>query len=185
MPRVGLTIDVIVNEAAQIVDADGQRLTLTEIAKRMGVAQPSLYKHIGGLDELQAKLAVKALRDIGDALRRSATGKARIDALRAMANAYRGYARSHPGCFRYLLHTPEPCTKDYQLAGAAAMSVLYDVLEGYGITGESAVDAARVVHSAFHGFVSIENANRFQLPRSVDFSFERLVNALDQALATW
>ena len=64
MPRAGLSPDLIVSEAARLADEVGRdRLTLTELAKRFGVAQPSLYKHVNGLDALQRLLAVRVLRE--------------------------------------------------------------------------------------------------------------------------
>jgi hypothetical protein len=59
------------------------------------------------------------------------------------------------------------------------------VFAGYGITSSSAVDAARFVRSTLHGFVSIELGGGFELPRSVEHSFKRLIAATDRALATW
>jgi AcrR family transcriptional regulator len=75
----------VVAEAAALVDAEGaEALTLAAVAKRFGVAVPSLYKHVGGLEDLHARLAVVAARDLGTALRRAATGKAGRDALAAV-----------------------------------------------------------------------------------------------------
>jgi AcrR family transcriptional regulator len=186
MPRAGLSSDVIVSEAAALVDETGRdRLTLAELAKRFGVAQPSLYKHVDGVDALHRLLTVKVLREVGDVLRRAATGRAGPDGLQAIAQAYRSYALAHPGCYSYILRAPEPGDDELTDAGNEILSVLYDVLAGYGIKGNDAVDAARYVRSALHGFVSLELGGGFKMPRSVDHSFRRLVAATDQALASW
>ncbi len=88
-----MSADVIVTEAARLVDEGGRdRITLAELAKRFGVAQPSLYKHVTGLEGLHRLLAVKVTREVADTLRRAGTGKAGPDALRAIAKAYRDYA---------------------------------------------------------------------------------------------
>jgi AcrR family transcriptional regulator len=186
MPRAGLTPEVIVSEAALLVDEVGRdRLTLAELAKRFGVAQPSLYKHVNGLDHVHGMLAVKVLRAVGDALRRASTGKAGSDALGAVATAYRGYALAHPGCYAYILRAPAPDEDDLAAAGTEILSVLTDVFAGYGITGNAAIDAARFVRSTLHGFVSLELGGGFGMPRSVEHSYQRLIGATDQALAAW
>src|SRR5680860_1042493 len=186
MPRAGLSADLIATEAARLVDEVGRdRLTLAELAKRFGVAQPSFYKHIDGLEGLHRLLAVKVLREVGDTLRRAATGKARSDALRAVAFAYRGYARSRPGCYAYILRAPSSGDADLEAAASEILSVLYDVFAGYGITGDDAVDAARLVRSTLHGFVSLELGGGFAMPRSVDRSFERLIDATDHTLGRY
>lgn len=186
MPRAGLSPDVIVSEAARLADEVGRdRLTLAELAKRFGVAQPSLYKHVNGLDGLHGLLALKVLREVGDTLRRAGTGKAGSDALSAVAKAYRDYALAHPGCYDYILRAPARGDDDLEAAATEILSVLYDVFAGYGIAGNSAVDAARFVRSMLHGFVSLELGGGFEMPRSVDKSFQRLIAATDQALAGW
>lgn len=185
MPRAGLTADTVVAEAAVLVDEVGyDRLTLAGLAKRFGVALPSLYKHIKGLDDVHGRLAVRVALEVGDAMRRAATGKATTDALRAVAAAYRDYAHRHPGCYAYVLR-PRPDDAEHQAAALEILDVLYDVFAGYGITGDDAVDAARLVRSSLHGFVSLEVGGGFGMPRSVDRSFARVVDALDHALNTW
>ena len=85
-----------------------ERLTLSELAKRFGVAQPSLYKHVDGLDGLNRLLTIQVLREVGDTMRRASTGKATEDAVRALALAYRTYALAHPGRYAYVLRAPTP-----------------------------------------------------------------------------
>ena len=186
MPRAGLSTEVVVAEAVALVDAEGAgALTLAAVAKRFGVAVPSLYKHVGGLDDLHARLAVVAARDLGAALRRAATGKAGRDALAAAAAAYRTYARAHPGCYGYLLRA-RPEDAEHAAASQEILDVLYALFEGYGIApGTPSVDAARFVRSTLHGFVALENAGGFAMPRSVSRSYARLVDGLDAALSSW
>lgn len=173
-------------EAVALVDAEGAgELTLAALAKRFGVALPSLYKHVGGLDDLHGRLALVAARDLGTALRKAATGRSGRAAVAAVARAYRGYAQAHPGCYDYLLR-PRPDDAEHAAASQEVLDVLYAVFDGYSIrSGPPAVDAARLVRSTLHGFVALENAGGFAMARSVDRSFEKLVDALDTALSHW
>jgi AcrR family transcriptional regulator len=176
----------VVAEAARIVDRDGAgALTLKAVADSFGVAQPSLYKHVAGLDDLHGRLAVVAARDLTAALSRAAGGKAGADATTAVATAYRRYARRHPGCYAYLLR-PRTGDDDHARASGELLEVLYDVLAGYGIvTDPDRVDAARFLRSALHGFVSLETGGGFAMPHSVERSFERSLQAVDAALRGW
>ncbi len=92
---------------------------------------------------------------------------------------------AHPGRYGYVVRAPEP--EDEALAAAAAdiLSIFDDVFAGYGIPPSDAVDAARFVRSALHGFVSLELGGGFGLPRSADASFRRLVAAVSRALTDW
>lgn len=186
MPRAGLSPEVIADEAARLVDEVGRdHLTLSALAKRFNVAQPSLYKHIDGLDGLDRLLAVQVLREVGETIRRAGTGKSAADALRALADAYRRYALAHPGRYPYVLRAPATGDGTWEAAAAEILSVVGDVLAGYGITGSDAVDATRFVRSVLHGFVSLELGGGFGMAQSVDGSFHRLVAATEAALRDW
>jgi len=185
MPRAGLSPDAVVEEAGRLVDEVGAgELTLAAVAKRCGVALPSLYKHIAGLDDLHRRLAVATAADLGTTMRRAATGKAGADALRALAKAYRTYAGDHPGRYSYLLRA-RPDDAAYSEAAKETLDVLVDVLAGYGVRGNDAIDAARYLRSSLHGFVSLELEGGFGLPRNLERSFTRLVDAVDRSLTTW
>jgi AcrR family transcriptional regulator len=186
MPRVGLTPQRVVEEAGAVADAAGlDRLTLAAVAERFGVAIPSLYKHVNGLDGLRRDLAVLAVRELTAALSRAAVGRAGRDALHAMAAAYRAYATAHPGRYAASVRAPAPGDAEHQAAADDALAVFRAVLAGYGINGADAIDAIRGLRAALHGFVALEAAGGFGLPQSVDASYRRLVDALDAALTAW
>jgi hypothetical protein len=65
-----------------------------------------------------------------------------------------------------------------EAASAAAVKVVLDVLSGYHLDGDAAIDATRTLRSALHGFVSLETSGGFGLPVNIDHSFKRLVDAL-------
>jgi AcrR family transcriptional regulator len=186
MPRVGLTPQRVVEEAGAVADAGGlDRLTLAAVAERFGVAIPSLYKHVDGLDGLRRDLAVLAVRELTAALSRAAVGRAGRDALHGIAGAYRVYATAHPGRYAATVRAPAPGDAEHQAAAEDGLAVFRAVLAGYGITGPDAIDAIRGLRAALHGFVALEAAGGFGLPQSVDASYHRLVDALDAALSAW
>ena len=98
MPRAGLDADAVVGAAAALADAEGlEGLTLARLASGLGVRAPSLYAHVGGLDDLKRRLGARGARDLAAALGSAAAGRAGRDALAAGAAASRDYARAHPG----------------------------------------------------------------------------------------
>ncbi len=186
MPRAGLTQDRVVAEAARVADEVGyDRLTLAAVAARFDVRLPSLYKHVEGLDGLRGRLSALAVREMGDELRRAAVGKSGGDALGGIADGYRAWAHRHPGRYTATLRAPDPDDEELVAASESVLEVVFAVLSGYGLRGDDAVDAARIVRSALHGFVSLEMAGGFGMPRDVDRSFDRLVSGLDAALEGW
>jgi len=186
VPRAGLSRDVVVREACELVDEVGwPALTLAAVAGRLGVRLPSLYKHVVGLDALRRDVTVVALRELGGAIGEAAVGRSGRVALAAVAMAYRDYATAHPGRYEATLRAPAAGDDDHVAAGEAVLRVVLAVLSGYGLDGAEAVDATRVLRAGLHGFVSLERAGGFGMPQDVDHSFARLVDALHEALAEW
>jgi len=95
-----------------------------------------------------------------------------------------------------MLRASAPDEDDLGAATQQILSMLFDIIAGYGIAGDEAIDAARYVRSTLHGFVSLELVGGFGLPRAldrsfgqlvsaIDRSFGQLVSAIDHALASW
>lgn len=186
MPRAGLTTAKVVEQAAVLVDELGwQHLSLAAVAERCGVRQPSLYKHIASLDALRGEVSAFALRELGEAMTNAILGKAGPDALLALAVSYRDYARRHPGRYAATVTAPAGDQVAQQQAAATVLKVVEAVLAGYGLTGDDAVDAARALRAAVHGFVHLEANHGFELPTDVDRSYRRLVEGLDATMSTW
>ena len=101
MPRAGLNTDRVVTEAAELADEVGlDQLTQASLAARLGVRQPSLYNHVGCSDALLRLISMRGKAELGDVLGRAAIGRARDDALVAMAHAWRAWALAHPGRYQ-------------------------------------------------------------------------------------
>jgi len=186
MPRAGLTQDRVVAEAEQIADSVGlHRLTLAALAERVGVRQPSLYKHIEGIDELQHRISIRAKIELATVLGRAAVGRSRGDAIAAIAKAYRVWAHEHPGRYAAAQRAPRAGDTDDEEASSAVVRIVADVLSGFSLAGDDAVDAIRSLRSALHGFVSLEAAGGFGLPVDIDRSYDRLVSGIVTAVSTW
>ena len=109
----------------------------------------------------------------------------RRERLAALARAFRAYALAHPGRYAATVRAPDPADAEWAAASDAVLQVVLGVLAGYGLSGVDAIDAARALRAALHGFVALETLGGFGLPRDVERSFERLVEICDAALRTW
>jgi AcrR family transcriptional regulator len=185
MPRAGLTRDRVVAAAEDYVDEVGwEQLNLSALATRLGVRQPSLYKHTEGLDELRLRIAIRAGREITEVMGRAAVGLAGRDALVAMCRAYRTWAKAHPGRYASCQRAGQP-GDEWETVARAWLQVSLDVLAGFDLTGDDAIDALRALRSALHGFVSLEALGGFGIPVDVDRSFDRMVAAFADSLTSW
>jgi hypothetical protein len=183
VPRAGLSAARVVGEAELIAD-EGGPLTLVELARRLGVRVPSLYKHVAGAADLQRHVSVRAKNELADALARVTVGKSGGDAVGALATAYRDWAALHPGRYATTLRAPDPDDAQDVEASARAVQVVFDALAGFGLTGDDAIDATRFVRSTLHGWVALNAAGGFALP-GLDRSVASRVAALRLALGEW
>lgn len=186
MARAGLSTDRVVAEAAAMADEVGlPNLTLAALAAHLGVRQPSLYKHIDGLEALRRLLALRAKADLADVLGRAAVGLARKDALVAVADAFRTWALAHQGLYAAVQRPATPGDSEDEAVSGRILQVLTAVVGGYGLEDDDVIDAVRAFRSAVHGFVSLEVSGGFGLPVSTDRSFDRLVHSIEVALTSW
>jgi AcrR family transcriptional regulator len=184
--RAGLTETLVIEEAERLADEVGlPRLTLAALAARLGVRQPSLYKHIAGMDGLVRSISVRAKNELAYVLARAAVGRERAAAVASIAHAYRAWALEHPG--RYAAAQGAPATGDAEdeSASLAVVQVATDVLAGYELGEDDAIDATRALRSAIHGFITLESSAGFGLPADIDHSFQRLIDGLARAFSTW
>lgn len=176
MPRAGLSGPVVIEEAARLADEAGpEGLTLAALAGRLGVAVPSLYKHVDGLDAVRRGIAITGLRELRDAMA-GATG------FRGMAHAYRDWARAHPGRYAATLRAVPAGDPAYEAAATDVLRIVNVVLAAHGLAGVAAIDGARLLRATLHGFVALEAAGGFGLPRDVEISFDRVLDALELSL---
>ena len=183
MPRAGLSRAVIAAQAAELADGSGwDQLTLAAVAATFGVRQPSLYKHVAGLAELRRDVSVLSGRELHDELSAAAVGKSGADALQAMAEAYRTFAKKHPGRYQACVVAPLPDDIEYRQVASAVVQIVAAVLGGYGLAGDDAIHAIRGLRALMHGFVSLEAAGGFALPQDLDESYRRLVDGFARSL---
>ena len=186
MPRVGLTRDRVAEEAAVMADEVGlNSLTLAALAQRLGVRQPSLYKHIDSMAGLHRDIAVHAKRDLGDVLARASVGRAGADAITSMSHAYRQWALRHPARYEASNRMPAPGDLEDEAVSLAVVQLISDVLTAYHLEGDDAIDAIRAFRSTLHGFISFETAGSFAMSADINRSFERLIHGFIVALTQW
>jgi len=175
----------VVELALDEIDAGDVRawdaLTLAAVAARAGVAVPSLYKHVRGLDALRAAVAVVCIDQLTDTLEQVSPGPG---AVRDLAVATRTFAHALPGRYGATQAgwaTDPNAVAAHQAAGRT-VEVLVTALTASGVPEEHGIDAVRAFRAAVHGFVLLELSGGFGLAEPVDASFDYLVERLSQSL---
>ena len=186
MPRAGLTPGLVSAEAYALSDERGfDALSLAAVAKRFGVATPSLYKHVDGLAGLRREVSLLAVTDLCERIQAAAVGLSGPDAVRALFAAYWRFAHEHPGGYAALQRAPEASDTEARAVFARPVGVIAAVLRGFEIPEERMVHTIRALRSAVHGFVDLEARGGFGMPEDVDESYEVLVEGFVRALERW
>ncbi|WP_067468502.1 TetR/AcrR family transcriptional regulator [Actinomadura macra] len=183
MARTGITADRLTRTAAELADELGfERVTVSAVARRLGVRDPSLYAHIENARELKVRVALLALEEMADGVADALAGRAGKDALVAFANAYRAYAAAHPGRYTAARFELDPETAAGS-AGPRHTEMTRAILRAYDLPEPDQTDAVRFLGSVFHGFVSLELAGGFRhTPRAAEASWTWTLDTVDFAL---
>jgi len=179
----GLTVEHITRTAADLADELGfDGLTVSAVARRLGVKDPNLYAHIENARELKVRVALLALEEMADRATAALAGRAGKDALVAFADVYRDYAKEHPGRYTAARFDLDPQTAAAG-AGPRHSEMMRAILRGYDLPESDQTDAVRFLGGAFHGYVSLEMAGGFRhTPRDADASWTWTLDTLDLAL---
>jgi AcrR family transcriptional regulator len=173
-----------VQAAVELLDSEGPgSLTLGRLADRLGVQTPSLYNHVDGLPGLLRQLALRNARELATCMGDAAMGRSGAEALFAVAQAYRGYIKQHPGLYMASLRASGAQgggSVDLELAAAEerVVRIVLAVLQAFGLQGDDAIHAVRVLRSMVHGFATLEVAGGFGMSLDCDESFRRLMAVL-------
>ena len=181
-PRAGLDRAIVVRTAAEMADAAGGEVTLAALAAGLGVRTPSLYNHVAGQEGLRRELKLLGLRELMDCITRAAVGKSVDDALMAVADAYRGYARRRPGVYPLTQAPPDPDDAETMAVAAEIVELLSVIMDSYQLDGNASIHAIRGLRSLLHGFATLEANGGFGIPVDVEESFSCAVQVFIRGL---
>jgi AcrR family transcriptional regulator len=184
--RIKLDKTAVVQAAVDLVNAEGmEALTLSRLAKQLGIRTPSLYNHVDGLTGLRRELAVMNAGLLADRLGEAAIGKSGPELFTDVAQAFRQYVKENPGLYLSTLRSSgaQPIADpNLQHEEERVMKIGLAMMSSLGLQGEDAVHGLRAFRSIVHGFATLEVAGGFGLPQDCDESFRRLVSALMDGL---
>ncbi|MGY1398878.1 TetR/AcrR family transcriptional regulator [Streptomyces coelicolor] len=185
-PRVGLTTERLTQAGATLADEVGfDQVTVSELARRFDVKVASLYSHVKNSHDLKTRIALLALEELADRAADALAGRAGKDALVALANVYRDYAREHPGRYAAAQFRLDPGTAAAS-AGVRHAKMTRALLRGYHLDEPDQTHAVRLLGSVFHGYVSIEMGGGFSHSApDTEETWSRVLDALDTLLRTW
>lgn len=186
MPRragPGLDRSAVIQAAEELVDVIGvDQLTLSQLAEHLGIRTPSLYNHVAGLPGLRRELAMRCTQELLARLQWATIGKAGEEAIVALGQAFREYAREHSGRYACTHQPADPSDHELQDVQQRVVDLVLVLLKPYGLSGDDALHVVRGLRSAIYGFISLELMGGFGLPLDLNESFRRLLKTLTDGL---
>jgi AcrR family transcriptional regulator len=154
-------------------------LTMRQVADAVGVRPPSLYKRVRSRSDLFRLILEDAADELTTVTEAAAGSGDPAAGLRAMAAAYREFARANPVTYT-LMYAPQA------MPGATARSVRSSAPLLRVVTAlagpEQALPAARTLVAWANGFIMMELAGAFRLggdlEQAWDFGLERVLEAI-------
>ncbi|MFF5172259.1 TetR/AcrR family transcriptional regulator [Micromonospora sp. NPDC000089] len=186
MARVGLTPERLTLAGAELADEVGlDQVTVSALARRFDVKVASLYSHVRNSQDLKTRISLLALEELAARAADAVAGRSGKDALTALGNVYRDYAREHPG--RY---AATGVRLDQEAAAASAggrhARMTRAILRGYDLTEPDQTHAVRLLGSTFHGYISLEMGGGFSHSApDTEETWARILDALDALLRNW
>lgn len=184
MKRFRLTATAVIADAAALADEAGLTgVTLSAVARRLGVQAPSLYTHVRDHEALLDGITALALTELAERISTAIAGRAGRDALDGFASAYRAYARESPGRWQSLQRRAGPKAVP---SGAAVVELTAAVLRNYPVPQADHVHAIRLLGSTINGFLALERIGSFDHSEPApDVSWDKVVVVLDATLRRW
>lgn len=179
MPRANLSPEALTHEALDLLDTAGpEALSMSALARRVGVQTASLYAHVRDLAALRSAVQAAVFDELSDAI-----GEART--LHDLANAQREYAFAHPARW-VMIQQPVELNRITEPAASRISALVVRSLNEYGLPEDEIVHAVRFAGAAIAGYLALEGASSFaHRDETTDTSWIRALDALDRSLRTW
>ncbi|TGL57957.1 TetR/AcrR family transcriptional regulator [Leptospira ognonensis] len=163
-----------------------ENLSMKLIADQLEIRPPSLYNHIDDIAVVKIEIAGMALKKLASHLKEAVEEKTKTTEdkqkiFRMLIFAYREFAKSNRGVYAAVLPSAEK--HDVQMeASKEIISICMQTMDLGPVLDSSGVHKIRILRASLHGFVSLEAAEGFGLPESVEETFSILTDQLIKML---
>lgn len=158
MPRMGLNRQTVVSAAIQLIEDKGYKnFSMRELAERLQIKTASLYNHIESIDSLYVEIVHYVILKLTDVQMSAIDNMKRDKAVRALADAYYGFAKKHPELYRVFMDLPSLNNDFLFNAAGDIVNLIIDVLSEYRLDEEQKMHLQRVLRSIIQGFIVQED----------------------------
>ena len=143
----------------------------------------SLYNHVDSLDSLLEEVGLAAMLRLAEEENRAIQGKRGEEALFALAEAYRVFAREHGQLYRVILEVARLDGQGLPREADAMMEPILRVLSDYRLSAVQQYHWQRVLRGVMVGFAVHERAGGFsRLPVDENESYRIAIRCIADGL---
>jgi AcrR family transcriptional regulator len=166
----------IVTEAHALLESEGaDALSMRNLADRLGIRAPSIYKHFPNKEALEAAMISDGFEQQAQLFEDALAGSDKP--LLAMTEAYRTYAKAHPHLYRLI--NDRSLNRKLLRPGVEGRAAA-PVVQAAG--GDQ--DLARAIWAFAHGMTILELNDRFPAGADLDAAWRRGVEALEASVSS-
>ncbi|WP_265457278.1 TetR/AcrR family transcriptional regulator [Enterococcus sp. HY326] len=171
MPKHLINRDLLVQTGLALTAEVGlDNLTLKEVAQRLKVSTPAIYKHIENLESLKSAVKLEIQKNIKNQLLASTENFDGIDLLKAMALAYVRFAKEQPKLYQAIEWSALAADTQGQPVFQEAIHKIYQICQELGASELEASHIIRTVRSLAQGYADLDSHQSFVHPSSVESS---------------
>lgn len=174
MPRNGLSKEKVIEAAVALIEQCGVAdFSMRALADSLHIKTASLYNHVESMESLMVSVCAYALQMQRNMEINAIKGKNHSEAILALANEYRIFAKKHRELYHLIINTAVSSGEQLSEISQFIVEPFMSVLEHKKLNDEEKYHWQRVLRGIVHGFVSQEDAGFFShLPADVDESFQ-------------
>ncbi|TYQ25108.1 TetR/AcrR family transcriptional regulator [Pseudanabaena sp. UWO311] len=176
----------VVAAAIACIDREGaSALSVSRVARELGIKPPAIYKHLESGLALQKSVVCKLwgyyLQECQEKIIETSIPS---ESLKQMGHFARHFARTYPARAQIMMQTRLQ-TSDPEAAEIIQQFIMFlrQMLGACDLADDRLIDVMRMINAAIYGFITIEQAGLMTLERSADRSFEVMLEALMVAIA--
>ncbi len=152
-----LTKDDVITAASEIADTHGlDHVTLKAVAEQLGIRTPSLYNHIGSLDDLLRDIAHKGMRKMNTGMTQAAIGVSGVEAVSAVSRAYFDYLIARPGVYETIQWAGWHGNAETAAIFGEYRELLEKIVTSCGVKGEETDAVTDMLTGFLHGYCTLQ-----------------------------
>lgn len=163
-----VTREAVIKVASDLADKDGlNNVLLKTVAEKLNIRTPSLYNHIGSLDELLREVAHKGMKSMNEKMTKVAIGNFGDAAIKSVSIEYLNYMIEHPGIYEAIQWATWHGSEEIREIYGNYISLLTALVRSFNLKPGSTNEVLNLLTGIIHGYTTLQLRNAFANPDEV------------------